>query len=155
QRHRPSLPVRRRRPGSDRDPGALNMSQTDTLEHFRLEVSDGVATVVIDRADDDLNTLDPSLMEDFLAVLDRLENDASISAVVITSAKPDFLAGANIKWFSELTPETGTEAIRAAHAAFDRLERDRKSTRLNSSHVKISYAVFRLKKKKAVDGRVA
>src|SRR5690606_41429390 len=26
--------------------------------------------------------------------------------------------------------------------------RDRKSTRLNSSHVKISYAVFRLKKKK-------
>src|SRR5690606_26357571 len=123
QRHRPSLPVRRRRPGSDRDPGALNMSQTDTLEHFRLEVSDGVASVVIDRADDDLNTLDPSLMEDFLAVLDRLENDASISAVVITSAKPDFLAGANIKWFSELTPETGTEAIRAAHAAFDRLER--------------------------------
>src|SRR5690606_40146217 len=28
------------------------------------------------------------------------------------------------------------------------LERDRKSTRLNSSHVKISYAVFCLKKKK-------
>src|SRR5690606_28144294 len=30
----------------------------------------------------------------------------------------------------------------------DALERDRKSTRLNSSHVKISYAVFCLKKKK-------
>src|SRR5436309_6992938 len=29
--------------------------------------------------------------------------------------------------------------------------RDRKSTRLNSSHVKISYAVFCLKKKKQVD----
>src|SRR5690606_40716427 len=29
-----------------------------------------------------------------------------------------------------------------------RLDRDRKSTRLNSSHVKISYAVFCLKKKK-------
>src|SRR5690606_41654596 len=29
----------------------------------------------------------------------------------------------------------------------DRLVRDRKSTRLNSSHVKISYAVFCLKKK--------
>ncbi|HLU52705.1 MAG TPA: fatty acid oxidation complex subunit alpha FadJ [Acidimicrobiia bacterium] len=99
------------------------MSQTDTFEHFRLEVSDGVATVVIDRADDELNTLDPSLMEDFLTVLDRLENDSAITAVVITSAKPDFLAGANIKWFAELTPETGTEAIRAAHAAFDGLER--------------------------------
>ena len=99
------------------------MSPTDTLAHFRFEVADGVATVVMDRADDDLNTLDPSLMEDFLAVLDRLESDSSISAVVITSGKPDFLAGANIRWFAELTPETGTEAIRAAHAAFDRLER--------------------------------
>src|SRR5690554_7547675 len=30
----------------------------------------------------------------------------------------------------------------------DRFKRDRKSTRLNSSHVRISYAVFCLKKKK-------
>src|SRR3989442_4683568 len=39
---------------------------------------------------------------------------------------------------------------------FDLLERDvqrrdRKSTRLNSSHVRISYAVFCLKKKKIID----
>src|SRR5436305_8781867 len=32
---------------------------------------------------------------------------------------------------------------------------DRKSTRLNSSHVRISYAVFCLKKKKAIEGRAA
>src|SRR5690349_23669003 len=39
---------------------------------------------------------------------------------------------------------------RAVVAQRDRLpgERDRKSTRLNSSHVEISYAVFCLKKKK-------
>src|SRR5690349_22018150 len=37
----------------------------------------------------------------------------------------------------------------AAHQAIrDRLGEDRKSTRLNSSHVEISYAVFCLKKKK-------
>src|SRR5690606_40280103 len=33
----------------------------------------------------------------------------------------------------------------------ERFLRDRKSTRLNSSHVKISYAVFCLKKKKTVN----
>src|SRR5579883_3526855 len=33
--------------------------------------------------------------------------------------------------------------------------RDRKSTRLNSSHVKISYAVFCLKKKKKPNGRIS
>src|SRR2546421_8016389 len=35
-----------------------------------------------------------------------------------------------------------------AHAHGDRAVRDRKSTRLNSSHDQISYAVFCLKKKK-------
>src|SRR5439155_15605961 len=35
-----------------------------------------------------------------------------------------------------------------AHARRARRDRDRKSTRLNSSHVAISYAVFCLKKKK-------
>src|SRR5690606_40231476 len=34
------------------------------------------------------------------------------------------------------------------------LDRDRKSTRLNSSHVKISYAVFCLKKKKKVEHNI-
>lgn len=96
---------------------------TDTLQHFRLDVTDGIATVTMDRAGDDLNTLDPSLMEDFVTILDRLESDAGIRAVVLTSGKPDnFLAGANIKWFSELTKETAEDAIRQAHAIFARLE---------------------------------
>src|SRR5256886_7172868 len=54
--------------------------------------------------------------------------------------------------------ETGAEALRArgdtgeslteAVAALEHLRLDRKSTRLNSSHSQISYAVFCLKKKK-------
>src|SRR2546427_2444605 len=44
----------------------------------------------------------------------------------------------------------GTPDLRHQHAALHhvRLLRDRKSTRLNSSHSQISYAVFCLKKKK-------
>src|SRR5690606_41763775 len=42
-------------------------------------------------------------------------------------------------------PATGRAA--AGRAALVKVRRDRKSTRLNSSHVKISYAVFCLKKK--------
>src|SRR5207249_11309846 len=38
--------------------------------------------------------------------------------------------------------------LQALRAAVEDLRRDRKSTRLNSSHVSISYAVFCLKKKK-------
>jgi 3-hydroxyacyl-CoA dehydrogenase / enoyl-CoA hydratase / 3-hydroxybutyryl-CoA epimerase len=99
-------------------------STTDTLEHFRIDVTDGIATVTMDRKGDSLNTLDPTLMEDFVAILDRLEDDSDIRAVVLTSGKPDnFLAGANIKWFAELDEETAEESIRAAHAIFARLER--------------------------------
>src|SRR5690606_39306311 len=43
----------------------------------------------------------------------------------------------------------------AALAREGKLQRDRKSTRLNSSHVKISYAVFCLKKKKTATARNA
>src|SRR3989442_2013844 len=42
-----------------------------------------------------------------------------------------------------------------ARAAQCHAERDRKSTRLNSSHVRISYAVFCLKKKKKIKRDVA
>src|SRR5215813_7498340 len=38
--------------------------------------------------------------------------------------------------------------LTTAAGEYDRVRRDRKSTRLNSSHVRISYAVFCLKKKK-------
>src|SRR5207302_10884665 len=40
------------------------------------------------------------------------------------------------------------QAYTALQVAAQAIARDRKSTRLNSSHVKISYAVFCLKKKK-------
>src|SRR3712207_7985362 len=46
--------------------------------------------------------------------------------------------------FDPLRAPNSLEARKAVH----RLARDRKSTRLNSSHANISYAVFCLKKKK-------
>src|SRR5690606_41901255 len=44
-------------------------------------------------------------------------------------------------------PGQVAQAIQADEVEEDRSQQDRKSTRLNSSHVKISYAVFCLKKK--------
>src|SRR3712207_8052848 len=53
-------------------------------------------------------------------------------------------------WAAKPDPQ-GHRARRAIHGGIrplGRTERDRKSTRLNSSHANISYAVFCLKKKK-------
>src|SRR5690349_24390445 len=52
---------------------------------------------------------------------------------------------------SHRAPRRSHRRVRGAHgrrAWLDGAARDRKSTRLNSSHVEISYAVFCLKKKK-------
>src|SRR3712207_7942648 len=48
-----------------------------------------------------------------------------------------------------IVPE-GTDAHDPANTADDCCDQDRKSTRLNSSHANISYAVFCLKKKKPI-----
>src|SRR5438552_8243897 len=57
--------------------------------------------------------------------------------------------GAVIFWFTGASMQAvSTGAYRAVGARGDGLHGDRKSTRLNSSHQIISYAVFCLKKKK-------
>src|SRR5690606_6897534 len=43
--------------------------------------------------------------------------------------------------------ELSGKMLTVSQGRMEKIERDRKSTRLNSSHVKISYAVFCLKKK--------
>src|SRR2546426_7633047 len=48
------------------------------------------------------------------------------------------------------SPDPAPPARRYRAVTLDQLLRDRKSTRLNSSHLVISYAVFCLKKKKQV-----
>src|ERR1039458_10669861 len=58
-----------------------------------------------------------------------------------------------IVWFTS-TDQLATRTRRGAHDARDRSgQGDRKSTRLNSSHLGISYAVFCLKKNKYIRER--
>src|SRR5215469_533425 len=62
----------------------------------------------------------------------------------LTEADLGYLA--NLSSIYALFERVGDDLLRPV--ALRPLERDRKSTRLNSSHVEISYAVFCLKKKK-------
>src|SRR5256885_5595553 len=55
--------------------------------------------------------------------------------------------GEMVEWGAKTIPEGGYYSI-AARRSGDGVAIDRKSTRLNSSHLVISYAVFCLKKKK-------
>src|SRR2546421_4484145 len=84
--------------------------------------------------------LDVSVEDGVLRVAQRQEESASGAAEAHD-------------WFERGLELEGTEP-RAALNAYKHAVRDRKSTRLNSSHDQISYAVFCLKKKKKIETRV-
>src|SRR5690349_23989686 len=68
-------------------------------------------------------------------------------ALMTAARLQDERNGAAIAVLPEPNPSRRQGRVKAAHSA-SRRSGDRKSTRLNSSHVEISYAVFCLKKKK-------
>src|SRR5256885_10312970 len=75
---------------------------------------------------------------------------------IICSSLPKLCRPPSLPWSAQDTPSTGAklndQEVSSRHQATSRTRgvfsvRDRKSTRLNSSHLVISYAVFCLKKK--------
>ena len=97
-------------------------------KNFRVEVADGVATVLIDLPGEPVNTLSPDVGDEFARVLDALEKDASVSAIVFASGKKEgFVAGAKIEMLRDAGSAAAAEKLsRDAQAGFDRLERYKK-----------------------------
>ena len=96
-----------------------------TWKNFRIETQDGIATVWVDVAGEPVNTISRESGAEFQAVLDVLEKDAAVKAVVVASGKKDgFVAGAKIEMLRDV--ESADEAERLsldAQAGFDRLEK--------------------------------
>ena len=95
------------------------------LDHIHFSVADdGVATALLDRAGETMNTLGPDLAGDLVKVIERCETDGAIKALVVGSAKPEnYLAGADIRFLQGLTdPGEAVEMLGEVHAAFARLE---------------------------------
>src|SRR5690606_41550388 len=94
------------------------------------------------------NTIYTLSLHDALPILDQQklsENEASVQdKKQVASAKEVTQSVVDETQFAGKTDAEGDQNLRQMRVE---QETDRKSTRLNSSHVKISYAVFCLKKK--------
>ena len=86
--------------------------------------ADGVAVITLDVPDEKVNTLGRARIVEFERLLDELEHDVAVKAVVIRSGKPDnFIAGADIHDFTKIrSAEEGEALSRAAHAILGRVE---------------------------------
>jgi 3-hydroxyacyl-CoA dehydrogenase/enoyl-CoA hydratase/3-hydroxybutyryl-CoA epimerase len=96
--------------------------------HFRVDVAGGVATLLVDDPGERVNTIHPELMLEFVHLLDRLERDDAVKAIVLASGKPEgFVAGARIELMQTVTDAGAAEKLaRDGQAVFDRVERFRK-----------------------------
>lgn len=72
--------------------------------------ADGIGLVTFDQPGRAMNVLNPSLVEPFAAVVARLESEAGIKGLVLSSGKSTFVVGADIDQLAKIT--TAGEAFR-------------------------------------------
>ena len=99
--------------------------QEMALEHFRFEIDEhGVATALIDVQGEKVNALSRKLSDDLIKVMERVESDTTIKALVIGSAKESFVVGADINMLLEFSSAAdATRGAREGQQAFARLEK--------------------------------
>ena len=93
-------------------------------KYFAVELSGGVATLLLDLPGESVNTLSPDVGAEFDALLTRYENDAAVRAIVLASGKPEgFIAGARIEMIRAVKDAAEAEDLsRQGQVGFDRLE---------------------------------
>jgi 3-hydroxyacyl-CoA dehydrogenase/enoyl-CoA hydratase/3-hydroxybutyryl-CoA epimerase len=82
---------------------------------------DGVAVIAIDDRREAENTVTPALCAQLLGAVERFEQDASLAAAVLVSAKPSFVVGANMDLLTSL--KFATDAERQAREVSQTLRR--------------------------------
>ena len=90
-----------------------------------VEFDDSVAVVTFDLPDEPVNKFTHAVREEFAALMERLEGDPGIAAVVLLSGKRDvFIAGADIDELLAIhTPGDAERLSAEGQAMLDRLER--------------------------------
>jgi 3-hydroxyacyl-CoA dehydrogenase/enoyl-CoA hydratase/3-hydroxybutyryl-CoA epimerase len=88
------------------------MTPIDSRAAVRLLApdADGVARIVIDRPDDPVNAIDPSLIEDLAVAIRAARRAPGIEALIVSSAKKDqWVAGADLNIVTEATSASDVE----------------------------------------------
>lgn len=88
--------------------------------HWNVQVVDRVAVVTI--TNPPANALGKSVLGELGTLLDQWENDAEIKAIVLTGEGRFFIAGADIKEFTQLQTADAAAMAKAGQDLFDRLE---------------------------------
>ena len=94
------------------------------MSNIILKINQNIATLTFDLQNEKINKLSFEILKEFKEILNTIENDSSIKALVIDSAKKNiFIAGADIKEIEKLKDEKEVyEALMEVHEIFNKLE---------------------------------
>lgn len=70
------------------------------METIQTSLADGILTLTIDVKDKPMNVLTPGFIADLKSAIAEAGANASVTGLIITSGKPSFLAGADLKGMS-------------------------------------------------------
>jgi 3-hydroxyacyl-CoA dehydrogenase/enoyl-CoA hydratase/3-hydroxybutyryl-CoA epimerase len=89
--------------------------------------ADGLGLVTIDQPGRSMNVLNPTLIEPLAALVERLEKDAGLKGLVLTSGKAQFIVGADIDQLAKIaTPEEAFALCEQLKGLLRRLEKSGK-----------------------------
>ena len=74
---------------------------TETIQ-YNVD-SDGIATLTIDLPGTSMNVLNQQVMDELKELVGTVASDAAVKGAIITSGKPAFLAGADLKMVEHMT----------------------------------------------------
>ena len=97
---------------------------SNLINNIKFEINQDIATITFDLKDEKINKLSFEILKEFDEKLDLVQNDHTIKALVIDSAKKDiFIAGADIKQIEQLkNSEEVYNALMEVHKIFNKLE---------------------------------
>jgi 3-hydroxyacyl-CoA dehydrogenase/enoyl-CoA hydratase/3-hydroxybutyryl-CoA epimerase len=80
--------------------------------YINLTLNDGIATVLLDNPDAGVNTVSPAWIDEMTGAFQAIAANAAVTGVIIASAKPGFMAGADLNYILErATNITADEAF--------------------------------------------
>ncbi|UCF50534.1 MAG: enoyl-CoA hydratase/isomerase family protein [Thermoplasmatales archaeon] len=94
------------------------------FKNIKIEKKEGIATIKINRPQV-LNALNKETISEITSAVEELDADKSLKVVILTGEGKAFIAGADIKQMSEMTPLEGKKFAELGHKMLMKIENSR------------------------------
>ncbi len=97
-------------------------------DYFTIDIDkDGIATLWLDQQNEKVNKVGPDEIDLFEGVIDEMQKDSKVKAVIMISRKKDFIAGADIEAFQQVQkPGDWAPISRRGHVILNKIANSKK-----------------------------